>query len=574
MKNDSPIFIRRATTAFALAYLALAHTACSQSTSVTCASGRVCPADWVCSADGQACIEDACGDGILQAHESCDDGNIRDGDGCNRNCTSVEECGNGTVDAALSETCDDGNTTDGDGCSSTCRSNEECGNGVVDLHRDEVCDDWNLRSGDGCSFDCHSVELCGNGYLDSARGEVCDDRNNNSGDGCSGDCRSREFCGNDYLDIAKNEKCDDGNSLSGDGCSADCRSDETCGNNIIDLGEDCDDGNSRDGDGCNNDCTAGKECGNGIIELGEECDDGNSNTEDNCVACDIAYCGDGHTDKEGSHLEECDDGNAQNDDDCLTTCKRNTCGDGHHNPSKETCDEGPANGTGKCPYGDPGCTAACNATCSGMVPANPHYCGDGVLDVHFEQCDDGQECGTCSSTCKRLDPVMAHGSIEVKAAGNIAAGRKFIISDGVRFPVVFEFKDDCPIPPVPPASPLPPASLCSNNNVGTCCINPTDTASELARRIKSAIVAANNKTPHPYLRIDASHNDTIIDLDFTEGGATGNQRITGDINPNYLKIKGMSGGVGLDCQEAAHCADNQDCAPGLRCDTPTKKCMR
>jgi cysteine-rich repeat protein len=48
--------------------------------------------------------------------ETCDDGNVESGDGCDSMC--MLECGNGRIDGA--ETCDDGNRIDGDGCSSAC----------------------------------------------------------------------------------------------------------------------------------------------------------------------------------------------------------------------------------------------------------------------------------------------------------------------------------------------------------------------------------------------------------------------------------------------------------------------
>jgi len=63
----------------------------------------------------------ACGDGVLQAGEECDDGNTADGDGCSATCTTeavAGVCGDGTLNTG--EECDDGNTTDGDGCSATC----------------------------------------------------------------------------------------------------------------------------------------------------------------------------------------------------------------------------------------------------------------------------------------------------------------------------------------------------------------------------------------------------------------------------------------------------------------------
>ena len=59
-----------------------------------------------------------CGNGVVEAGETCDDGNLVDGDGCDSNCT-VTACGNGIRTAG--EACDDGNLTAGDCCSPTCQ---------------------------------------------------------------------------------------------------------------------------------------------------------------------------------------------------------------------------------------------------------------------------------------------------------------------------------------------------------------------------------------------------------------------------------------------------------------------
>jgi cysteine-rich repeat protein len=65
----------------------------------------------------------------------------------------VAPCGNGQLDAG--ETCDDGNTADGDGCGHSCRI-EACGDGLVQFGRGEECDDGNTTAGDGCDATCQS----------------------------------------------------------------------------------------------------------------------------------------------------------------------------------------------------------------------------------------------------------------------------------------------------------------------------------------------------------------------------------------------------------------------------------
>ena len=63
---------------------------------------------------------EGCGNGEVDAHESCDDGpgnNDVTPDACRTNCV-IAHCGDGIVDYA--DECDDGNNTNGDGCSATC----------------------------------------------------------------------------------------------------------------------------------------------------------------------------------------------------------------------------------------------------------------------------------------------------------------------------------------------------------------------------------------------------------------------------------------------------------------------
>jgi cysteine-rich repeat protein len=61
----------------------------------------------------------ACGNGVLEAGEECDDGNLDDFDGCTTQCILCGVCGDGII--GMSEECDDGNRVDGDGCSSNCK---------------------------------------------------------------------------------------------------------------------------------------------------------------------------------------------------------------------------------------------------------------------------------------------------------------------------------------------------------------------------------------------------------------------------------------------------------------------
>jgi cysteine-rich repeat protein len=67
-----------------------------------------------------------CSDGIVDASEGCDDGNLVDGDGCSARCQPEDPespCGNGVIDP--DEACDDGNTTAGDGCGSYCQLDDD-----------------------------------------------------------------------------------------------------------------------------------------------------------------------------------------------------------------------------------------------------------------------------------------------------------------------------------------------------------------------------------------------------------------------------------------------------------------
>jgi cysteine-rich repeat protein len=265
---------------------------------------------WVC-AEGECAA--TCGNTRLERGESCDDGNLRDGDGCTGNCVvepgwacpdrfcRAAACGDHII--AGTENCDDGNAEAGDGCDADCL-----------MEAGWICDP------DGCR------ETCGDGRLDAA--EMCDDADTFDGDGCSSNCLREAgwvcvgtpsvcaptACG-DGIVVAL-EACDDGNEADGDGCSSSCRIETgwtcagtrcttTCSDGIIAGAETCDDGNRINGDGCSGLCLVevGWECvqtpplasrckrlpycGDGEVDVGEACDDGNARAGDGCAGCAV-----------------------------------------------------------------------------------------------------------------------------------------------------------------------------------------------------------------------------------------------------------------------------------------------
>jgi cysteine-rich repeat protein len=232
-----------------------------------------------CRGNPAICRVGACGDGVVNPGEQCDDRNVVAGDGCDAACRT-EACGNGRVDAG--EQCDDGNVVPGDGCDAGCRDEAFCGDGAVDPG--EACDDGNTRPGDGCDDTCQREPVCGDGMINVA-GEQCDDGNTRPGDGCDEICRREPVCGDGMINVA-GEQCDDGNRNNGDGCDSQCRREPACGDGVVNqANEQCDDGNRNNGDGCSAQCQREAPpnlCGNNRLDAGEACDDGNLREGDGC----------------------------------------------------------------------------------------------------------------------------------------------------------------------------------------------------------------------------------------------------------------------------------------------------
>lgn len=502
MTHAPPRLSYRLIGTFALTLAAIPWMSCLETESVHCSSGMLCPDGQTCAANQAVCIKTPCGNGVVDIDEACDDGNIKDGDGCSRDCSSDESCGNRIVDLNIGEVCDDGNQSDLDGCSANCRSSELCGNGITDYSRGEVCDDKNLQDGDGCSANCRSDETCGNGKLD----------------------------------VVKHEACDDGNNVSGDGCSADCKSGEGCGNNTRDPGEECDDGNLNNDDGC--------------VEINNR--------------CLIARCGDGLVNRHGPEAETCDDGNNISEVSCpydVRTCTHCSgdcrtvlaltgpyCGDGVRN-GNEACDDGNNVTESSCTYGTPRCTA-CSAACTAVLNLTGAFCGDGRINDNgstVEACDDGNtdSCGTCAATCNEKQLAAAHGRITVGSAPDIRDMDRLILSDGISgAPVIFEFdRNDI-----------------TDGSFRFIRLAATDSNNLVASRIVAAINAVGET-----LRITAYTSNANVILDHDLAGEFGNQPISTQIAPEVLSISGMNGGAGANCGEGIGCMRKEDCKPHLIC---------
>ena len=195
---------------------------------------------------GSTTTASVCGDGAVDADETCDDGNLDDGDGCSAGCAlEPVVCGDGWVGAG--ETCDDGNRVDTDGCTNTCTS-AACGDGVVQ-DMVEGCDDGNAVDGDGCSAVC-ALESCGDGVVQAP--EQCDDGDDDDTDECRTTCLTA-LCGDGVVHEGV-EQCDDGDMDDDDACLTTCVA-AACGDGVVQAGvEGCDDGDVVSGDGCSAAC--------------------------------------------------------------------------------------------------------------------------------------------------------------------------------------------------------------------------------------------------------------------------------------------------------------------------------
>ena len=93
-----------------------------------------CDGDW-----RKLLIEPLCGNKVINPGETCDDGNVNNGDGCTSKCQK-NVCGDGILWPAKEE-CDDGNVKSGDDCSATCKNEASpiaCADGTIEQKFSDV----------------------------------------------------------------------------------------------------------------------------------------------------------------------------------------------------------------------------------------------------------------------------------------------------------------------------------------------------------------------------------------------------------------------------------------------------
>jgi len=320
-----------------------------------------------CTADGGACLNDATG---LPCGTAAGDGNLDDvPDACRSTCESAA-CGDGVTDSG--EVCDDGLAGPDP---APVDDFDECPNGSTMFFM---------------GMECSMLNTCGDGIPNASgettapstqsAGNTCDNGEGTAPKSCSvsgaacsldSDCPAGQTCGNDdgtggtcHATGFSDAECPNGAGLNDCACHP-----HYCGDGATDAGEGCDDGNTVDNDtGCQGDCALAT-CGDGITDTGEDCDVGgqngmagnNAGGPDCTSDCTFNSCGDG----EALDTEECDDGDGVNTNDCTNACMDGVCGDGitrtGGSPILEQCDDGQqppadqeeAGGT------DDGCSARC-----------------------------------------------------------------------------------------------------------------------------------------------------------------------------------------------------------------------
>ncbi|PIR48250.1 hypothetical protein COU80_05475 [Candidatus Peregrinibacteria bacterium CG10_big_fil_rev_8_21_14_0_10_55_24] len=317
--------------------------------------------------------------------------------------TTVEFCGNGTIEAASGEECDDGNGTGSDGCT----------NCLVD-------------SGYTCLGEPSTCTIIIIDEIPEEEG-YCGDRIVQDGEEC--EPPGTETCANNclYRTSGGTKGGDEGEDVP-TGPTVPKVSIDTivfCGNGKVDAGEECDAGyrNGLSTSDCTKQCKA-LACGDGVLSVlrGEECEpDFVLTSEGERIYEEMAECTTDPTDLYCTPPDDSDGGCLLRE---IPLCieeevpvapfeKQPYCGDGRVN-GEEECDAGGICLNGKyhnavwegrigailCRNGGGESVARSGDGCSDTCLLE--YCGDGVLQPG-EQCDNASVCSNAIDTICRSD---------------------------------------------------------------------------------------------------------------------------------------------------------------------------
>ena len=298
-------------------------------------------------------------------------------------------CGNGIIETG--ETCDDGNTTAGDGCTNCL-----------------------LDAGGGCMLNSDCVGTCIAGLCAPAAGAggACD---TNDDEDCTGAlaCNAAGTCGGDGAVCSANEDCV--NTCIGSVCAPSGTLGDSC--DAGDSGDctgalDCDESGTCGGDGAV--CSANAECINTCI--GSVCAP-TSGVGGTCDASDGADCT-GALGCDGSGTCGGDGAGCAANEDCVNTCIGSACaptgslggacdaGDTGDCTSALDCDaSGVCGGNGAVCSGN----ADCVNTCIGS------FCGNGAATGETCDTDDDADCasGICvGATCEACEDDQANPGVD------------------------------------------------------------------------------------------------------------------------------------------------------------------
>ncbi|HYC00801.1 MAG TPA: hypothetical protein VEC57_16835 [Candidatus Limnocylindrales bacterium] len=292
-----------------------------------------------------------CGNAEIDQGESCDDGGLQSGDGCNSSCED-EGCIAQTPGYPGVALCDDGNQCTDDACDAVahacthtgndcsdgiaCTTDACAGNVCTHVPVSAQCDDSNPCTADTCSTSVGCVHppqesTCDDGVFcngsDSCSGGTC---SMHAGDPCAGGAECADVCDED-ADACRTPAgvgcSDDGNACSDDVCdglgacthpanAAPCNDGLFCNGADTCAGGTC---SQHAGDPC----AGGGECSNACSESGDHClASGGTACSDDANVCTDDACDGAGTCSHDANAAPCDDLNFCTIDD---VCSGGSC---------------------------------------------------------------------------------------------------------------------------------------------------------------------------------------------------------------------------------------------------------